>query len=84
MSAQTKLTEMQGSLGSTQAQMQSAITLQKAAASATQEQIAGYEQTDTTADATDLSALQTQLQAAYELTAQISQLSLTHYMPTPA
>jgi flagellar hook-associated protein 3 FlgL len=81
---QTELTNLQGSLGNTQAQMQSAISLQQSAASATQQQIAGYEQTNETADATNLATLQTQLQAAYELTAQISQLSLTHYMPTPA
>lgn len=82
--AQTEVTELQGSLGNTQAQMQDAVNLQQSAATATQQQIAGYEQADTTADSTDLTALQTQLQAAYELTAQISQLSLTHYMPTPA
>jgi flagellar hook-associated protein 3 FlgL len=83
-SAQTKLTEMQGSLGNIQAQMQNAVSIQQAAATATQHQLAGYEQADITADATNVSALQTQLQAAYELTAQISQLSLTRYMPNPA
>ncbi len=82
--AQNELTQMQGSLGNTQAQMQNAISLQQSAALATQQQIAGYEQADTAHDATDVTALQTQLQAAYELTARISQLSLTHYMPSPA
>jgi flagellar hook-associated protein 3 FlgL len=82
--AQNELTEMQGSLGSSQAEMQSAIDLQQSTAAATQQQLAGYEQPDLAADSTDLTALQTQLQAAYELTAQISQLSLTRYMPNPA
>ncbi len=49
---------------------------------ATQKQILGFEQADTTADATTLSTLQTQLQATYAITAQISQLTLTHYLPT--
>jgi flagellar hook-associated protein 3 FlgL len=82
--AQSELTAMQGSLGSVQAQMQSVIDLQQSAATATQQQIASYEQANVAADSTNLSTLQTQLQAAYELTAQISQLSLTRYMPTPA
>jgi flagellar hook-associated protein 3 FlgL len=82
--AHTELTGMQGTVGTIQSQMQSAITLQQSAASATQQQIAKHEQPNIAADATDISTLQTQLQAAYELTAQISQLSLTHYMPSPA
>lgn len=82
--AQTELTNMQGGLGDIQSQMQNAVNLQQSAATATQQQINGYVQANTTADSTDITALQTQLQAAYELTAQISQLSLTHYMPSPA
>jgi flagellar hook-associated protein 3 FlgL len=82
--AQNELTGLQGSIGSVQAQLQTAVTTQQAAATATQEQIAKYEQANTAADATDLTNLQTQLQATYELTAQISQLSLTRYMPSPA
>lgn len=82
--AQTELTNTQGGLGNIQSQMQNAISLQQSAATATQQQISGFEQADMTADSTDITALQTQLQAAYELTAQISQLSLTHYMPSPA
>ncbi|OYV37574.1 MAG: hypothetical protein B7Z80_12450 [Rhodospirillales bacterium 20-64-7] len=81
--AQTELTQLQGSVGNTQAQMQNAISLQRSAAATTQQQIAGYEQANVAADATDISTLQTQLQASYNLTAQISQLSLTHYMPPP-
>jgi flagellar hook-associated protein 3 FlgL len=82
--AQSELTGLQGSLGSVQSELQDAVSTQQSAASATQQQIANYEQANTAADATDLTNLQTQLQATYELTAQISQLSLTRYMPTPA
>jgi flagellar hook-associated protein 3 FlgL len=79
--AQGEVTSLQGNLGSVQAQMQDAITEQKAVATTTQQQIAGYEQTDTAADASMLSMLQTQLQASYQITSEISQLSLVHYMP---
>jgi flagellin-like hook-associated protein FlgL len=40
------------------------------------------EQADPATVATQLSTLQTQLEASYEVTAQISQLSLVHYVPT--
>lgn len=78
---QDELTAMQGTLGAVQSQMQDAITQQQSAASATQQQILKYEQADTYGDSTKLTMLQTQIQASYELTAQISQLSLVHYMP---
>lgn len=80
--AQSELTTQQGLLGVTQSTIQNASNLQQSAASATQQQIAGYEQANSYADSTELSALQTQLQASYEVTAQISQLSLTHYFPS--
>jgi flagellar hook-associated protein 3 FlgL len=79
--AQGELTSLQGNLGAVQSQMKSAITEQNAVASATQQQINGYEQTDTATDATMLSTLQTQIQASYQITSAISQLSLVHYMP---
>jgi flagellar hook-associated protein 3 FlgL len=82
--AQGELTSLQGNLGAVQGQMKSAITEQNAVASATQQQINGYEQTDTAADATTLSMLQTQIQASYQITSDISQLSLVHYMPAGA
>lgn len=78
--AQQEMTDLQGGLGATQAQLTAAATTQQNAASATQAQILTYVQADTTADSTTLNTLQTQLQAAYEVTAQISQLSLVHYM----
>jgi flagellar hook-associated protein 3 FlgL len=80
--AQSELTALQGSLGATQAQLQSVVNDQQSAATATQQQILSYEQADTYGDSSKLTALQTQLQATYKLTAQISQLSLVHYMPT--
>jgi flagellar hook-associated protein 3 FlgL len=80
--AQNELTTQQGLLGVTQAALQNVADQQQAAANATQKQILGFEQADTTADATTLSTLQTQLQATYAITAEISQLTLTHYLPT--
>lgn len=82
--AQDELTNLQGSLGGVQASLSAASTAQTAAATATQAQIASYVQANTYADSTQLTQLQTQLQATYSLTSQISQLSLVHYMPTTA
>jgi flagellar hook-associated protein 3 FlgL len=79
--AQGELTGVQGSLGAVQTQMQDAVKQQQAVASATQQQIAGYELTNTDADSTTLSMLQTQIEASYQITSQISQLSLVHYLP---
>lgn len=80
--AQGELTQLQGNLGNTQSQLQQVVTAQQQAASATQQQITSYEQANTYADSTKLSTLQTQLQASYDITAQISQLSLAHYLAT--
>ncbi|MFI4982843.1 MAG: flagellin [Nevskiales bacterium] len=79
--AQSELTAQQGQLGVVQSQLQQVTATQQAAASATQAQIMNFEQADTFTDSTRLTALQTQLQATYEITAQLSQLSLTHYFP---
>ncbi|MBV9829033.1 MAG: hypothetical protein JO001_25715 [Alphaproteobacteria bacterium] len=81
-SAQKELTDLQGNLGSVQATVSSASDAQQSAAAATQAQILNYVQADTYSDSTQISTLQTQLQASYSLTSQISQLSLVHYMPT--
>jgi flagellar hook-associated protein 3 FlgL len=80
--AQTQLTTLQGTLGSSQAALQQVVTTQQQAATATQQQITSYEQADTYADTTKLNMLQTQLQASYSITAQMSQLSLAHYLAT--
>jgi flagellar hook-associated protein 3 FlgL len=79
--AQDELTSLQGNLGVVQSQLQQVSTTQQAAYSATTQQIATMEQADPATVATQLSTLQTQLQASYEVTAQISQLSLVHYLP---
>lgn len=77
---QREMTTLQGTLGAAQAQLSTAMQTQQTAASATQAQILTYVQADTFGDSSKLTTLQTQLQATYELTAQISQLSLVHYM----
>ena len=79
--AQNQLTVLQGRLGTAQARLAEAADTQQAAADATDAQILTYVQADTYGNATKISALQTQLQATYTLTSQISQLSLVHYMP---
>jgi flagellar hook-associated protein 3 FlgL len=80
--AQTELTAKQGELGVTQARLQNVVDMQTAAGKATTTQILGYEQADTYGDAEKLTSLQTQMQASYAITAQISQLSLVHYLPS--
>lgn len=80
-SARNGLNLLQGGLGSVQARLDEAADTQQAAAQATEAQILSYVQTDTYGNATAISLLQTQLQATYALTAQISQLSLVRYMP---
>jgi flagellar hook-associated protein 3 FlgL len=80
--AQGELTSLQGNLGVAQAQLQQVSTTQQSAYSATTQQIATMEQADPAKVATQLSTLQTQLEATYEVTAQISQLSLVHFLPT--
>jgi flagellar hook-associated protein 3 FlgL len=47
-----------------------------------QTQIGSLDNVDPAAVATQLSALQTQLETAYQLTAQIQKLSLAQYIPT--
>jgi flagellar hook-associated protein 3 FlgL len=80
--AQDELTTQQGELGTVQSQLQQVSDAQQAAYNATTQQITTMEQADPTKISTQLTALQTQLEASYEVTAQISQLSLVHYLPT--
>jgi flagellar hook-associated protein 3 FlgL len=80
--AQNELITQQGQLGTVQAQLQQVATAQQSAASNTSQQIATFENADQTAVATQLSSLQTQLQASYQVTADLSQLTLSHYLPT--
>jgi flagellar hook-associated protein 3 FlgL len=77
--AQGELTQTQATLGIAQSQLQQSSDAQKAASQATLQQITGIEQADPYADATQLDQLQTQLQASYEVTAEISQLSFVNF-----
>ena len=79
--AQGELTAQQGQLGAVQAQLQQIADTQKAAASATAQQVATMLGADVTGDSVQLSALQTQLQASYQVTSLLSQLTLSHYLP---
>ena len=80
--AQGQLTEQQGQLGAVQAQVTQVATAQQTAASNTTQQIATLEDANQTTVATQMSALQSQLQASYQVTADLSQLTLSHYLPT--
>jgi flagellar hook-associated protein 3 FlgL len=80
--AQNELISQQGQLGAVQSQLQQVATAQQTAASNTNQQIATLENADQTAVASQLSTLQTQLQASYQVTADLSQLTLSHYLPT--
>ena len=79
--AQNEITTLQGSLGSVQSSLTAATNAQQSAANATQAQIVNYVTVDAYSASTEITSLQTQIQASYELTSQISQLSLVHYMP---
>jgi flagellar hook-associated protein 3 FlgL len=79
--AQNELTTQQGQLGVVQSQLQQVVDTQQAASNATTQQISNLESPDPFTDAEKLSALQTQLQASYQVTSQISQLTLSHYLP---
>jgi flagellar hook-associated protein 3 FlgL len=79
--AQTEVTNLQGNLGAVQSTLTQATNAQKSAASAIQAQILNDTQANTYQLSTQISLLQTQLQATYSLTSQISQLSLVKYMP---
>lgn len=79
---QTELTTDQGVLGAKQSELQNAISVQQSTATATLGQITKLDQADTYADATKITALQTQLQATYEITEQLSKLSFVNYMPS--
>ncbi len=82
MKAENALTVMQGALGAIQARLGDAADAQRSAAAATQTQILSYVESDSYGNSTKISMLQTQLQATYQLTSQISQLSLVRYMPS--
>jgi flagellar hook-associated protein 3 FlgL len=80
--AQGQLIATQGQLGAVQGQLTQVAAAQQVAASNTAQQITTFESADQAATATQLSALQVQLQASYQVTADLSQLTLSHYLPT--
>jgi flagellar hook-associated protein 3 FlgL len=79
--AQNELTTQQGQLGAVQAQLQQVSNAQQTAANNTTQQISTLESADPYSTATHLSALQNQLEASYQVTAELSQLTLSHYLP---
>jgi flagellar hook-associated protein 3 FlgL len=80
--AQNELTTTQGQLGAVQAQLQQASNAQQTAANNTTQQISTLEAANPYATATNLSNLQSQLEASYQVTAELSQLTLSHYLPS--
>jgi flagellar hook-associated protein 3 FlgL len=80
--SQTDLTNTQGTLGVTQAQLISATSIQQSAADATSQQITQMETIDPYSASQQLDALQTQLQSSYEVSSRISQMSFVNYMPS--
>jgi flagellar hook-associated protein 3 FlgL len=80
--AQNELTTTQGQLGTVQTQLTQVATAQQTASTNTTAQISSLESTNMTADSEQLSNLQTQLEASYQVTALVSQLTLSHYLPT--
>ena len=77
---QAQLTTAMGAFGAQQTTVQNVANAQQTAATATQTQIAALDGADPYKTATQLSALQTQLQATYEITSLISKLSFVNYM----
>jgi flagellar hook-associated protein 3 FlgL len=69
-------------LGATQSQLTNVSNTQASASAATQTQISSLTTVDPYQAATQLTSLQTQLQASYEITASISKLSFVNYMST--
>ena len=79
-SAQSQITTATGEFGAQQTSLQNVADAQQTAATATQTQLAALDAADPYKTASELSALQTQLQATYEITSLISKLSFVNYM----
>ena len=80
LSGQNELTQEAALLGTKQQQVQTIHNAQQTAATAAQSQISGLLTVDAATVATNLSTLKTQLEASYEITSQVSQLSFVNYM----
>ena len=76
----TELTSDTAVLGATQSRLTKSVAVQSEAASATASQISDLAGIDPYKAATQLTAVQTQLQASYTVTARLSQLSFVDYM----
>ncbi|HTV32191.1 MAG TPA: flagellar hook-associated family protein [Methylocella sp.] len=74
------ITSMQASIGTTQAQITDANAMMASQLTLMQTQIGDLDNVDSAQVATNLSALSTQLQTAYQLTAQLQKLSLAQYL----
>ena len=74
------LAKSEAGLGVAQSEIRAATTSMQSQATIIQAQIAGYEQADPYVTATSISVLTTRLQSAYQLTAQLQQLSLVKYL----
>ena len=76
------MTTTQAGLGAAQSQLTQANADMSSQMTILQTQVGNLDSVDAAQIATELSALSTQLQSAYQLTAQIQKLSLAQYIPT--
>ena len=79
--AVTSLTATEATVGSAQASVTDANNAMSAQSTILQTQIDGLDEVNSYSIATQVSSLTTQIQTAYELTAQLQQLSLSKYLP---
>jgi flagellar hook-associated protein 3 FlgL len=75
------ITSAQASIGTVQQQISDANSLMASQQTVLQNQIGNLDNVDPAQVATNLNTLSTQLQAAYQLTAQLQKLSLAQYLP---
>ena len=80
-SALTSLTNTEAVVGAAQSQITDANSAMSSQMTLLQQQVDSLDNVNSYSVATQLSTLQTQLETAYQLTAQISQLSLAKFLP---
>jgi flagellar hook-associated protein 3 FlgL len=78
----TSLTTTEATLGSVQAKVTDATTSMSSQLTILQTQIGSLDDVNSSTVAVQLNSLQTQLETAYQLTAQLQKLSLAQYLPT--
>jgi flagellar hook-associated protein 3 FlgL len=81
-SALTSLTQTQAVVGTAQSQITDANNSMSSQMTILQTQIGNLDNVNSYQVATEVNSLTTQIQTAYELTAQLQQLSLSKYLPT--